>query len=119
MLNYYLIGRRIEEVRKQRQLSQAELAERTDLSVSYISHIENAKKKASLKSLVLISDVLGVTVDALLTGNQSHCQSEYQNEIILLMENCSNYEKRIIFDQIFSLKKSLRANECLLPKQEE
>ena len=46
------IGYRIKEVREQNNFSQAELAEKTELSVSYISHIENAKRKASLESII-------------------------------------------------------------------
>ena len=42
-VNHRQIGYRIKEVREQNHISQAQLAEMTDLSVSYISHIENAK----------------------------------------------------------------------------
>ncbi len=118
MINYALIGKRIEETRKLRKLSQAKLAELTDLSVSYISYIENAKRKASLQSLVLIADVMGTTLDVLLSGNQGNECGEYHNEIILLMEDCNCYEKRIIFEQILSLKSSLRDNHCLLNPQD-
>ena len=41
-VNHRQIGYRIKEVREQNHISQAQLAEMTDLSVSYISHIENA-----------------------------------------------------------------------------
>ncbi len=114
MIDYTLIGRRIEETRKLRKISQAELAERTDLSLSYISFIENAKKKASLQSLVVIAEVIGTTIDTLLSGNQGNGQGEYYNEIMLLMEDCTNYEKQIIFEQVLSLKSSLRDKQGLL-----
>jgi len=118
MLNYHLIGKRIEEIRKMKRISQAELAELTDLSVSYINYIENAKRKASLQTLVIIADVMEITVDILLVGNQNYGRGEYKNDILFLMENCSNYEKRIIYEQILSLKASLRDNRCLLNSQD-
>lgn len=118
MINYYLIGKRIGEMRRLRKLSQAELAELTHMSVTYISYIENAKRKASLQSLVLISSIMGITVDMLLSGNQGHDRNEYQNDILLLMEDCSTYEKRVIFELMLSLKTSLRNNECLLSNPE-
>ena len=62
-VNHRQIGYRIKEVREQNHISQAQLAEMTDLSVSYISHIENAKRKASLESIIRIVNALGVTVD--------------------------------------------------------
>ena len=69
-VNHRQIGYRIKEVREQNHISQAQLAEMTDLSVSYISHIENAKRKASLESVIRIVNALGITVDELLAGVQ-------------------------------------------------
>lgn len=46
-VNHRQIGYRIKEVREQNNFSQARLAEETELSISYISHIENAKRKAT------------------------------------------------------------------------
>jgi len=43
-VNFTLIGSRIAEIRKAQNCSQMRLAEITDLSISYISHIETAKK---------------------------------------------------------------------------
>lgn len=43
-VNHRQIGYRIKEVREQNHISQAQLAEMTDLSVSYISHIEMQKE---------------------------------------------------------------------------
>mgnify|MGYP000228704335 CR=1 FL=1 len=62
-VNHRQIGYRIKEVRELNHISQAQLAEMTDLSVSYISHIENAKRKASLESVIRIVNALGITVD--------------------------------------------------------
>lgn len=114
MLNYYLIGKRVKEVRNMRKISQAELAELADLSVSYINYIENAKRKASLQTLVIIADVMEITVDILLVGNQNNGCGDYENDLLRLMEDCSNYEKRIIYEQVISLKASLRDNRFLL-----
>lgn len=118
MLNYRLIGKRIEEIRKMRRITQAELAELTNLSVSYINYIENAKRKASLQTLVIIANVMEITVDILLAGNQIFGRGEYRNDVYLLMEDCSNYEKRIIYEQVQSLKSTLRHNQCLLNAQD-
>lgn len=110
MLNYALVGKRIKEIRQLKGLSQARLAELDDLSVSYISYIENGRKKASLRSLVNIAKAMCTTLDALLNGNQSNSKGDYHDEITILFEGCSNYEKRILYEQILSLKTSLRNN---------
>lgn len=109
-INYALIGKRIREIRKQQHLSQMKLAELTNLSVSYISHIETAKKHASLSSLLLISNVLGVTMDELLNGNQLSNPTEYQTDIDLVMADCSSNEKRLIYKLISATIAILRDN---------
>ena len=96
-VNHRQIGYRIKEVREQNHISQAEM---TDLSVSYISHIENAKRKASLESIIRIVNALGITIDELLAGVQMHNPTAYQTDIDILMEECSENEKRFIFELI-------------------
>ena len=109
-INFKLIGKRIKEVRKQRSLPQADLAELTGMSDSYISYIETAKKQASLESLVQISNALGVTVDELLCGNQLYSPTDYQTDIDLLMEDCSLLERRFIYELISVAKYIIRNN---------
>lgn len=109
-LDYLRIGLRIGNYRRDLKMSQAELAELTDLSVGYISHIETGSKKASLEVLVRVASVLNVTVDRLLLGNQVSDKNSYTPEIRELLDDCSNYEKAVIFDTARNLKKSLRNN---------
>lgn len=70
-VNFKQIGQRVKEIRYAKGMSQAELAEQIDMSVPHISLIETATKKASLSTLILIANALGVTVDALLNGNRT------------------------------------------------
>ena len=109
-INFKLIGKRIKEVRKQRSLTQADLADLTGMSNSYISYIETAKKQASLESLVQISNALGVTVDELLCGNQLYSPTDYQTDIDLLMDDCSLLERRFIYELISVAKYIIRNN---------
>ena len=109
-VNFKLIGKRIQEVRKQQEMTQAELAALTDMSDCYISYIETAKKQASLESLVRISNALGITVDELLSGNQLHNPTDYQTDIDLLMEDCSLLERRFIYELISVAKYIIRNN---------
>jgi transcriptional regulator with XRE-family HTH domain len=118
LLNYKMIGTRIKESRLQKQMSQADLAEQIVMSVTYISHIETAKKQASLESLVRISNVLGITVDHLLNGNQTNDPAEYRTELVQLIEGCTSYEKRIIFEIAVAAKKSLFDNKWLQDKDD-
>lgn len=114
-VNFKQIGQRVKEIRYAKGMSQAELAEQIDMSVPYISLIETATKKASLSTLILIANALGVTVDALLNGNQTNDLVEYYCDLVYLINDCNNYEKRIIFEVATTTKKSLRDNNRLHP----
>ena len=48
-LNYVAMGKRIADKRNQLGMTQLKLSEATNISETYISHIERAKTKASLK----------------------------------------------------------------------
>lgn len=112
-INYEIIGVRVKEARLKNNISQAGLAERIDMSVSYISRIETAKKQASLEALVRIANVLGVTVDHLLGGNQTYDLVECLADLISLLEGCTLYEKRLILDIASATKTSLLENRWL------
>lgn len=86
------------------------------MSVTHISHVETAKKHASLESLVRIANVLGVTVDHLLSGNQTNDQAEYLTDLARIIEGCTSYEKQIIYEIALATKKSLLENKWLQRK---
>lgn len=109
-INFIIIGRRVKESRLWKGISQADLAEQINMSVSYISRIETAKKQASLEALVRIANALGVTVDHLLNGNQINDPAEYQVDMARLMEGCTSCEKRIIYEIALAAQKSLLEN---------
>jgi len=113
-INFEILGKRIKELRGQRMLSQEELAELADVTAQYISYIETGRKKVSLQVLVNIADGLSVSVDNLLMGNQKTEIPLYMMELTSLMENCNQYERRIVYEQIISLVKTLKENRKLL-----
>ena len=107
-VNFTLIGSRIAEIRKAQNCSQMRLAEITDLSISYISHIETAKKKPSLESIVKIVNALNITVDELLCGNQLYDPCVYQTDIDLLLSDCSFSEKQVLYRMLKASKDIIR-----------
>lgn len=113
MINYRLIGQRIKEIRQFQSVTQENLAEMIDVSVPYISYIEHAERKPSLEVLVNISNALGVTLDELLSGNQLHNPADYQTDMDELMADCSQNEKRLVFELCHSLVHILHENEWM------
>ena len=105
-VNYKLIGIRIREIRKRKQLTQGKLAEASGLSDSYISKVE-CGAKASLESLLQIANVLDVTLSDIVVGNQKKTTFDMNTEFMQLIADCNNYERRMIYEVAEATKKSL------------
>lgn len=59
------IGHALRELRRRKNVTQAELAARSDISQAYLSQVENNKKDATLTTLERISVALGVPLAVL------------------------------------------------------
>ncbi|MDA2934831.1 helix-turn-helix domain-containing protein [Acidobacteria bacterium AH-259-D05] len=61
------IGQRIREARKEKGISQEQLAERSNLSHTYVGRLERGEKQPSLDTLVTIAEAVQVSpVDLLM-----------------------------------------------------
>ena len=67
------LGQRIKESRQGLGLTQRHLAEATQMTVQYISAIEQDKRVPSLPVLMKLSEQLGVTLDCLVIGGEGEC----------------------------------------------
>jgi len=107
-LNYLIIGKRITAIRKEKNFTQARLAECIDKSTGYISYIETGKKIMSLETLVQIANAFGVSVDTLLVDVVSTNQQESEKEFQSLFGDCSLTERRVIIENAKALKGILK-----------
>ena len=108
-LKYSDIGRRIRTIRKQKGLSQEQLAEMIDMSTVHVSHIETANTKFSLPTLINIANALNVSTDMLLCDSLESAEAVFRAEIADVVRDCSDIELRVIADTILALKQSLRS----------
>ena len=67
-------GCRLKETRKERGLTQEQLAEVLNISTPHLGNIEIGKRGISIDLLVEVSDVLNVSVDFLIRGTDSPTQ---------------------------------------------
>lgn len=101
-MNYELLGKRIREQRKQKKYTLEQLAEKLDVSTTFIGQIERAKGIPSLETLVKISNVLEISIDSLLFENLNtkSGNSYFVNRIIELTETFTPKERDIILKNI-------------------
>ena len=105
--NFIDLGKQIRKRRKAKNLSQETLAEKVDVGTTHISHIETGSTKLSLKTFIRIANALDVSADELLCDYVAHSSHIYKNEIALLLKNCSEKERRFIYDMIYYSIESL------------
>lgn len=60
------IGKRIRRLRKQRELTQEELAEKVGVSTTHVGLVETGKRRMSLKTLQKVANALKVKVKDLI-----------------------------------------------------
>lgn len=106
-MNYELLGRHIREQRKEKRLTLEQLAEKLDVSTTFIGQIERAKGIPSLETLVKIANVLEVSIDSLLFGdlNKKSGNTHFLQKIEELTESFSSLEKELLLKNIEIISK--------------
>ena len=105
-LDYQNIAKRIKAARKLANLTQAELAEKIDISTNAVAKLENNLMTASLQTLVNIANVLNVDINYLLLDEGRSNDEETSLDAFLdsLIHSLSLRDKEFIIHIINGLK---------------
>lgn len=103
---YQKIGARIREVRIEKKMSQADLAEKAHMSLPHISEIELGKTRMLLSTFVQITEALQVSADSLLRPNTPESKNIYTSEFASLLSDCTPAE----IDSILKIVKEVKAS---------
>ena len=112
-LDYKAIGKRIKIARINAELTQERLAELAGVSPTHLSNIETGTTKVSTSMLVNIANILQLSVDDLLCDSVVKAKVQFEREIAELLEDCDDYEVRVIKDVLQATKQSLRKDAWL------
>lgn len=112
-LDYKAIGKRIKIARIKGELTQEKLSEMAGVSPTHLSNIETGTTRVSLCTLVSIANALKVTSDDLLCDNIVKAKVQIENDIALLLDDCDEYELRMIRDIAAATKETLRRDAHL------
>ncbi|AIQ37197.1 hypothetical protein R50345_22690 [Paenibacillus sp. FSL R5-0345] len=105
-----VVGARVRELRKEKGMSQEELAHAANLHPTYIGKLERGERNMSVESLEKTTKALGITLEQLFKYIQPSNQDEDSNimeQIINRLYDKSLQEKRTILkliDTAFELK---------------
>ena len=98
-MNLKQVGKNVKARRKERHLTQAQLAELAEVSVNHISHIENGTVAMSLESLLSICRALNVTPNDILLGE--YLYPDVDDMLFNEPSNHLNFDDKILLQKIF------------------
>ena len=84
--DYEQFGDRVRALRKERDITQAELASVLNVESHYISRIERGLSGCSIEIIIVLSKVLGVSIDYLVVGKEYSSVKEELERVINQLE---------------------------------
>ncbi len=94
-MDFVNLGTNVRKLRREQGLTQEKLAELSDISIAYLSKIENNKaNNVSLLITYRLAEALGVTAGYLV--GQSDLDKMLDEEILNRLADCSSNEKKKI-----------------------
>lgn len=101
-MNYELLGKHIREQRKKKKYTLEQLAEKLDVSTTFIGQIERAKGIPSLETLVKIANTLEISIDSLLFGdlNTKSGNSYFIKKVEEMTETFTAKEKELLLKNL-------------------
>ena len=110
MVDYKSIGRRISINRRKANVTQAWLAEKIDVSESFISQIERGKAKISLSRLYEIADCLDIDVAVLVSDCRKLNECEINSELDDIIKYSTQEQREFLSGIIDCLDKKIKSN---------
>ena len=110
-LDYKAIGKRIKIARIKKNLTQETVADRIGVTPQHVSNIETGNTSVSLTTLVSVDELLCDTVLA--------SKPVFEKEAREILEDCNEYEIRVLVDVLKATKISMRTVKMFEAKLNE
>ncbi|MBC2581876.1 helix-turn-helix domain-containing protein [Clostridium sp. DJ247] len=100
------ISKKVRDLRKQNNLTLKELSEKSGLSVSFISDIENERRNPSIEKLQDLAKALGVSADEFLkddTNENMNIPKEYTDKYTITKRDLNQHDNVLEHAQTFMM----------------
>ncbi len=97
-MNQKALGKRIREERQKLNFTQEQLAEKINVSTTYIGFVERGERSLTLGKLTLLANVLGVSIDYLLSDTITPSPSSNEKLWIQLLTSATPDEQALIIE---------------------
>ncbi len=109
-MDYTTVGKQIRKRRTELKWTQEQLAERCDLSLSYMGAVERGEKLPSLETFIRIANALEVSSDSLLSGVLLVGNHIFASELHGAMANLPYEEQRRILNVVQTMVSDSSSN---------
>lgn len=100
-----IIGKRVHDFRILNEYTQAQFAECIDISINFLSEIENGKKGMSYETLYKLCNHFHISADYILFGSVSDSPENAKSRLIDIAGTLSAAEIDAVIDYLKALKK--------------
>lgn len=118
MMNQIEVGRFIAKCRKEKKLTQAQLAEKLDITDRAVSKWETGKSMPDSSIMLELCEILGITVNELLSGEEvgmeTYEKKADENLVALKRKDENNMTKNVIISILFSVSLLVGIMVCLI-----
>ena len=97
-IDYNIVGERLKNARLEKKLTQADLAEKLDVSVTYLSKIECGTSHINLKRLNQLCALLDVSEIYILSGSSDDSKDYLDMDFKNLLEKSSPEQQKLIYN---------------------
>lgn len=102
------IGKRVHDFRTEHHYTQAQFAEMMDISVNFLSEIENGKKGMSQETICRLCSYFDISADYLLFGTASkHACSQ---NLVEIATSLNTQDLELVINYLISLKQVKELN---------
>ncbi len=98
IMNQLSLGKRIREERQKLNLTQEQLAEKLNVSTTYIGFVERGERSITLGKLAVLANILGVSVDYLLSDTVVSNRSAKETLWLQLLSSATEEEQELIIE---------------------
>lgn len=106
-INYSAIGQRMQKLRRERNITQEQIANALGVTVAFISNVENNRAKMNLRVLYHYARILDVSIDYILqpgTPEDTSADLTLDREILHILKKYSREDKERLIRILTILK---------------
>ncbi len=99
-IDYRILGKNIKYYRKQKNLTQEQLAESLELSVGFISQVERGIAKMSLDTLIDLCDFLDCSAGDVLNSAHTNCRNKLSDDLLTIYEQLPKKDQILFYHML-------------------